>query len=95
MQATHAMLLAGSPEPGADEWYCPSCGRRLVIRWPPRYEKSVLERGDESALHIGARSGLQLGGVAIRPAEPAGMELAREEREWLHQHGIAWDEPPA
>ncbi|GAA1863641.1 hypothetical protein [Actinomadura bangladeshensis] len=40
---------------GLEEWACPSCGRRILLRWPPHYVKHVLDHGDEEACHI-ARS---------------------------------------
>ncbi|GAA1800567.1 hypothetical protein [Actinomadura chokoriensis] len=37
---------------GLEEWACPSCGRRILLRWPPHYVKHVLDHGDEEACHI-------------------------------------------
>ncbi|MEU5991642.1 hypothetical protein ABZ806_21940 [Spirillospora sp. NPDC047418] len=39
-------------ESGLEEWACPSCGRRILLRWPPHYVKHVLDHGDEKACHI-------------------------------------------
>ncbi|NEA25047.1 hypothetical protein [Actinomadura bangladeshensis] len=39
-------------ESGLEEWACPSCGRRILLRWPPHYVKHVLDHGDEEACHI-------------------------------------------
>lgn len=36
---------------GAEEWFCPICARRFVIQWPPKYQKIILEIGDEYAAH--------------------------------------------
>lgn len=36
---------------GAEEWFCPICGRRFVIQWSPEYQRVVLECGDEAAVH--------------------------------------------
>ena len=46
--------------PGTDEWYCPTCGRRVIIAYPPRYKKIVLVEGDPSAVHSGGKGGVQI-----------------------------------
>jgi hypothetical protein len=40
-------------ERGVEEWSCTQCSRRLLFRWPPAFDKIVLDRGDEWAAHIG------------------------------------------
>jgi hypothetical protein len=62
------MILTGRGESGAEEWVCPTCGRRMLLRWPPHYEKLILEYGDEAAIHVGGKGGLQVGQVAVAPA---------------------------
>jgi hypothetical protein len=49
----HEMRLEKTHNSGAEEWYCPECGRRFLMQWPPTYKKIVLEVGDEHALHQG------------------------------------------
>lgn len=85
----HEMILNGSGESGAEEWICPTCGRRMLLRWPPNYEKLILEHGDESAVHVGGKGGLRVGQAAVAPA-PAG-EMPQAERQWLRDNGIDWD----
>ena len=46
-QEQHEMVLEATHPSGEEEWFCPTCGRRFLMRWPPAYEKIVLERGDE------------------------------------------------
>ncbi len=93
------MILAGSTESGAEEWVCPSCSRRMLLRWPPSYEKLVLEHGDESAIHVGGKGGLRVGQAVIAQApgvggpdagEP-GVDVPSAERQWLRDIGIDWD----
>ena len=48
--ATHTMTLVGQVESGAEEWVCPRCGRRMLLRWPPDYQKLVLDEGDDKTL---------------------------------------------
>jgi hypothetical protein len=75
-QSTHSMELERTYSSGAEEWYCPTCGRRMIMQWPPKYKKIVLEPGDEQAAHSGGKGGLQMGATQIAPAEDS---LAPEE----------------
>jgi hypothetical protein len=83
------MILNGRAESGAEEWVCPTCGRRMLLRWPPDYEKLVLDHGDDSAIHVGGKGGVRVGGFAITPTPEGDMQSA--EREWLRDNGIDWD----
>jgi len=85
----HEMILTGSAESGAEEWVCPDCGRRMLLRWPPNYEKLVLEHGDDTAIHVGEKGGLRVGQVMVAPAPAA--DVAAAERQWLHDIGVDWD----
>lgn len=49
----HSMEWVGSHPSGSEEWLCPACGRRILLRWPPHFEKIVLDPGDELATHTG------------------------------------------
>jgi hypothetical protein len=57
------------------------------MRRPPAFEKIVLERGDEWAVHVGSTGGLQIGPMDARPAHG---ELSAQAREWLETHGMEW-----
>jgi hypothetical protein len=87
------MILNGCVESGAEEWVCPACGRRVLLRWPPNFERLVLEGGDETAIHVGGKGGVRLGDMAVRPAGIG--EVPDTERRWLHENGIDWDGMPA
>lgn len=50
---THEMSLARTFPSGAQEWFCPTCGRRFVLQWPPSYKRIILEEGDIEACHSG------------------------------------------
>ena len=54
-QAYHEMVLDNIHPSGAEEWYCPTCGRRFLMQWPPAYNKVILEAGDETAIHSGGK----------------------------------------
>ncbi|HNP88071.1 MAG: hypothetical protein JST60_14205 [Chloroflexi bacterium SZAS-1] len=69
--ARHEMQLARTLASGEEEWYCPTCSRRFLMRWFPKYSKLVLEPGDEYALHSGSKGEmLRMGDFAdTAPAE--------------------------
>jgi hypothetical protein len=60
----HEMMLEETNASGEENWYCPTCGRRMVITWQP-WKKIVLEPGDIYAAHSGSKGGLKLGPVQI------------------------------
>ncbi len=63
-QEYHEMVLETVHESGAEEWYCPTCGRRFLMQWPPAYSKVILSEGDEYAIHSGGKGS---GGLEISP----------------------------
>lgn len=73
---THQMRLERTYESGAEEWLCPSCGRKFVMQWPPRYKRIVLHEGDQNAAHTGGKGGLHMGRLDVRPDEPPAPEAA-------------------
>jgi len=89
----HEMVLIGSVESGAEEWACPTCGRRMLLRWPPHYEKLVLDHGDSTAVHVGGKGGVQVNDVVVTPAPASDVPVA--ERQWLRENGIDWDDRSA
>src|SRR5437763_382010 len=92
---TWAQHEVGMPEPhemtpgrtlpgGQQEWSCTRCSRRLLLRRPPAFAKTVLDPGDETAPHVGGTGGLAMG--TARP-EPPGR-LSGADRAWLSGQGI-------
>jgi hypothetical protein len=84
----HEMVLDKTYPTGAEEWYCPTCGRRFVMQWPPKYKRIILNGGDEYAGHSGGTGGLRIGKVQIRSSEenasPMDEELPLEHwKSWL------------
>ena len=68
-------------ESGLEEWACPTCGRRILLRWPPHYLKEVVDAGDEEACHIASTAD-------DPPADPPGAaEPAAGERRRLRETG--------
>lgn len=82
-QQQHHMQLEKSYPSGAEEWYCPTCGRRFLMQYPPKYKKIVMEIGDEYAAHSGGKGGLQMGPLQISQDED--YELSDELRNALNE----------
>ena len=67
----HEMILEKTHPSGAEEWNCPTCGRRFLLNMPPEYRKIILNAGDEFAIHSGSKGGLRMGSIQISsPDEP-------------------------
>ncbi|MBI5564194.1 MAG: hypothetical protein HY870_04825 [Chloroflexi bacterium] len=65
----HQMRLRTTYPSGAEEWDCPTCGRRFIMQWSPRHKRIVLEAGDAHVAHAGGKGGLMMGTVQIQPSE--------------------------
>lgn len=78
-QEQHEMVLEMTHPSGMQGWFCPSCGRRILLHVPPHGDLVIVERGDESAGHSGSIGGLRIGVVQVseRRDEP---EKISEER---------------
>lgn len=103
MQKTHEMRMVRTAGSGLEEWACPTCGRRMLLRWPPHYVKHVLDDGDEQACHIartpddppagttdsdsGTDSGTGSDSAATR--RTGGGEAHLGARRWLRETGAA------
>lgn len=65
----HEMSLVDRHASGAEEWCCPTCGRRFVMTWSPNYQKVVLEPGNEYAEHSGSKGELRLAASQVVETE--------------------------
>jgi hypothetical protein len=94
-QEQHEMELEATHPSGAEEWFCPTCGRRFLMRWEP-FERVIMEPGDEYAAHTGSKGGLLIGTPQVAqgeentfevsgadPVEDAETPLTDELRPWL------------
>jgi len=84
----HEMILRGCVESGAQEWFCPTCGRRELLQWPPSYERVVHQADVLTAIHFGAKDGVPVS--AITDQQPLGSDVPPAERQWLWDIGIDW-----
>ncbi len=88
VEQTHTMLLQSTSPDGAEEWLCPTCGRRFFVNWQPEYKKTVAEPGDETAAHTGSKGmgqefALTIGASYVSFEEPGADEpLPEPFREW-------------
>ncbi|HEX8858815.1 MAG TPA: hypothetical protein VGC06_06905 [Actinomycetes bacterium] len=92
----HEMVHKGTDSSGAQEWLCQECGRHFVVRWPPHFDRLVLQEGDGTAEHFGRMGDVALQSVQVsppsgeRPNEPSAAD-ENAWRRWLRQNGIDWD----
>ena len=73
-QPQHEMILDTTHSSGADEWYCPTCGRRLMMEYQPIFKKTVLDSGDEFAIHSGGKGGIKVGSMKIQSEGEKSMD---------------------
>ncbi|GAA0570011.1 hypothetical protein [Actinomadura livida] len=83
MYSTHEMRMIQADASGLEQWACSTCGRRIQLRWPPDYEKRVLDPGDQAACHVGATAD-----APQPPDAPPGPGQALRSRR-LRETGIA------
>jgi hypothetical protein len=90
----HKMVLMSTNECGFEEWYCPTCGRRFLMRWPPDYKKTILEPGDEDATHTGGRGlpGMEMNmGTSVN--QPVRSEYLKEPEPVIDEEKlIPWED---
>jgi hypothetical protein len=96
-QQHHEMVLDKTHPSGADEWYCPTCGRRLLMTYGPEFKKTVLEVGDDFAMHSGGKGGVSMQASRILSGEE--LETEKDHRlsvwsDWLDKIHFDewWDE---
>ena len=63
---THEMELVKEHETGAKEFHCPDCGRCLLVDWRDGEKPTtVLEPGNERAIHSAGLGGLSVCDVSV------------------------------
>jgi hypothetical protein len=93
-QQKHEMVLSLTHPSGAEEWVCPTCGRRFLLNWPPAYKKIILNTGDELASHNGGKGGLSVG--QLREGEAGEPALPHQIRSSIEKilKDLDFDDPP-
>jgi hypothetical protein len=76
---SHEMELVRVVESGGEHWVCNSCGRQILLWWPPRSKRTVLVPGDENATHSACKGEIQIGPVSVQ-TEDGGSEMKDEMR---------------
>lgn len=89
-EPNHKMVLAKTYKSGAEEWYCPTCGRRFIVQWAPEYQKTVLELGDESVIHNTGK------GALIVPQQQLDDPWLSPWLDWLEKSNFTnrWEDAP-
>jgi hypothetical protein len=79
----HEMILEKTHISGVEEWYCPSCGRRFLVQWPPAYKMIILEPGEKDIRHNVSKANSRLN--AHQSTQPEATDLTDEFRliPWL------------
>ncbi|MDL4822003.1 hypothetical protein [Actinomadura opuntiae] len=88
MPTTHHMRMVRAEESGTEEWACPTCGRRMLLRWPPHYSKQIIDPGDERACHIGSSADLPDPGTEPALLTTTGAPDRTAPRRWLRETGV-------
>ena len=57
---SHQTQLVMTYPTGAEEWFCSECGYRIIMTWPPKYKKIILDEGNREARHQGGKGGLSM-----------------------------------
>ena len=89
----HEMVFEKTHLSGVEEWYCPSCGRRFLVQWPPAYKMVILEAGEKDTRH-----NLSKVNSHVSPPQTNEIEPIEEFRlipwlEWMEKVNFAsrWD----
>ena len=80
----HEMVLEMTHPSGMQGWYCPICGRRILLQVPPNNEMVIVELGDQYASHSGSAGGLRIGAVQVTERDKEPEEVSEESlRPWI------------
>ena len=80
----HEMVLEMTHPSGMQGWYCPTCGRRILLSVPPNDEMVIVEPGDQYVRHSGSTGGLRIGPVQVAQRDAEGDEVSEESlRPWI------------
>lgn len=79
----HEMIFEKTHISGVEEWYCPECGRRFLVQWPPAYKMIILEPGEKDIRHNVSKVNSRMG--SLQPTQLEETEHIDESRliPWL------------
>src|SRR5262245_50729821 len=69
----HEMILEKIHISGVEEWYCPICGRRFLVQWPPAYKVIVLSAGDKDIRQNVSKNNSWIGSRPVTQLETTGL----------------------
>ena len=73
----HDMVFEKAHLSGMEEWFCPSCGRRFLVQWPPSYKMVVLEPGEKETRHNLSKRNSRMGAQVTWTGETEPIEEFR------------------
>ena len=65
----HEMILEQTHTSGVEEWFCPTCGRRFLVQWPPAYKMIIVEPGDQDTRHNVSKRNISSDSLQVRDAK--------------------------
>ena len=65
----HEMILEKIHVSGVEEWFCPTCGRRFLVQWPPAYKMIIVEPGDKDTRHNVSRANARTDSLPVTQLE--------------------------
>ena len=90
----HEMILEKTHISGVEEWYCPTCGRRFLVQWPPAYKMVILVQGDKDIRHNVSKANSLIGSFPLAKAtKTRGTDSIEESRlspwiKWMEKVGF-------
>lgn len=89
----HEMVFEKTHLSGVEEWYCPSCGRRFLVQWPPAYKMVILEPGEKDTRHNLSKVNSRLSAPQTNKIEPIEEFRLIPWLKWMEEVDFAsrWD----
>lgn len=84
MNVEHHEMTRTAECDGLYVFECPQCGRKMLIRFLPKFEKTVVNDGDIHAVHTGGMGGASMGSARVTP-KPG---WTGKDHEWLDEMGV-------
>jgi hypothetical protein len=83
-QKKHEMILELTHVSGMQGWYCPTCGRRILLQVPPNEQMLIVEVGNTAVTHSGSSGGLHIGAIELSQQDNRVCDISDESlRPWI------------